>query len=389
VRVAYVTAYDPNDQAQWSGLGNAIMESLRSAGVEVTPIGPLANHLAWIWSVKVRYYRYARRKGYDFGREGLLAWDRALQISARLSKEHFDVVFSPGLPAVSRLRCRQPIVTWADATFASYVRHYEFDRTLASATLRAGNRGESIGLARSALAIYAADWAARSAVDDYGMDPAKVKVVPFGANFRAIPERGTALASIGRRSMGTCRLISIGVEWERKGMDRAVSLAALLNERGLPTELTVVGAHPPPGTKLPPFVHLTGFVSKKTAEGEARMTELLLGAHFHVLFSKAECFGVVFCEANAHAVPNLASDEGGIPTAVRSGYGGERFALSAPLTQVAEHVEHVFREPARYAELARRARDEYDERLNWGAAGRTVRGYLEEILATKRARASA
>jgi hypothetical protein len=56
---------------------------------------------------------------------------------------------------------------------------------------------------------------------------------------------------------------------------------------------------------VPEFVNVIGFIDKQTTDGERALTKLLLRSHFHVLFPSAEAFGVVFAEANAHAVPNL------------------------------------------------------------------------------------
>lgn len=167
-----------------------------------------------------------------------------------------------------------------------------------------------------------------------------------------------------------------GAEWERKGMSRAIELASLLNARGLPTELTIVGARPP-NDGLPAFGTAEGFIDKRQADGERRLSELLIRSHFHVLFSQAEAFGVVFAEANAHAVPNIASDVGGIPSAVVNGLGGQRFDPAAPLADVAAYVEGCMRERQRYLDLCRNARREYDERLNWRVSGHTVRALLK------------
>jgi glycosyltransferase involved in cell wall biosynthesis len=98
------------------------------------------------------------------------------------------------------------------------------------------------------------------------------------------------------------------------------------------------------------------------------------------LFSEAECFGVVFAEANAYAVTNIASDVGGIRSAIVDGRGGRCFSPSAPLDEIAEYVKAQILEPGQYQQLAYAARREYDERLNWQVAGATVRRYLEALV---------
>src|SRR5262249_6315867 len=157
----------------------------------------------------------------------------------------------------------------------------------------------------------------------------------------------------------------VGVEWERKGMERAVDLVAALNARDVPAELSIVGCLPPESLRLPSWVRIHGHIDKRTAAGEKRLGELLGASHFHVLFSRAECFGVAFCEANAWGVPNIASEVGGVPSAVVNGRGGWRFAPSTPVTDIADFVAQRFRDRAGYWHAARRARAEYERRLNW------------------------
>jgi glycosyltransferase involved in cell wall biosynthesis len=380
MRIAYITTYDANDRTPWSGLGHAILQSLRLQGFDVVPLGPMRNRLAWLGRQKGRFYYRLMGQSYEFEREALAAWDYALQIKRRLAREPFDIVFSPGAPEISRLRCRQPIVCWADATFASLINHYPSYQRLCRESVRSGHLTERSALQRCALTLFASEWAAQSAIADYGVESSKVKVAPFGANLNDPPSTAAALHSAAQRTMSGCRLISVGVDWERKGMPRAVALAALLNRRGIPTTLTIVGCRPPSGVVLPPFVRIVGFVSKHTVGGESLLARLFTEAHFHVLFSEAECFGVVFAEANAYAVPNIASDVGGIRSAIVDGRGGKCFSPSAPLDEIAEYVRAQMLEPGQYQQLAYAARREYDERLNWQVAGATVRRYLEALV---------
>ena len=126
---------------------------------------------------------------------------------------------------------------------------------------------EASALHRCRLAIYTSEWAAESAVRDYGVDAGRVAVVPFGANLETQVLLEEARAAIAKRPRDTCRLVFIGVEWQRKGGPLAVAIADALNRGGLKTELDIVG-HEPDGRKLPSFVNSLGFISKGTRAGQ-------------------------------------------------------------------------------------------------------------------------
>jgi hypothetical protein len=74
---------------------------------------------------------------------------------------------------------------------------------------------EAIG--RASLVLYASDWAAASAIEHYGADPDKVRVVPFGANLESEVEQGEAAEAINARSANPGKLLFLGIDWKRKG----------------------------------------------------------------------------------------------------------------------------------------------------------------------------
>jgi transposase InsO family protein len=77
MRIAYITTYDANDRRQWSGLGHAILQSLRLQGFDVVPLGPMRNGLAWLGRQKGRfYYRLPHGAICSMSRSGNV-WDNA------------------------------------------------------------------------------------------------------------------------------------------------------------------------------------------------------------------------------------------------------------------------------------------------------------------------
>jgi len=153
-----------------------------------------------------------------------------------------------------------PVALWTDATFAQMVGLYPEFQRLTTATIENGNRLERLALSRASVAIYASDWAAQSAIRDYGADPAKIRVIPFGAN---LPVARTDLeidSIIANRLGDLCRLLFVGVDWKRKGGDVALRVTKQLNDRGIRAELTIVGATPEIPEKMKDLVNVVGFV---------------------------------------------------------------------------------------------------------------------------------
>jgi glycosyltransferase involved in cell wall biosynthesis len=172
----------------------------------------------------------------------------------------------------------------------------------------------------------------------------------------------------------------LGVDWERKGGDIALQVAEQLNDLGLDTELTVVGCEPIVEGSLPKFVKSLGFISKSTIAGKERLDRLIAESHFLILPSRAECYGVVFCEANSFGVPCISRKVGGIPTIIKPNVNGNLFDLNANISEYCNYIYRLFTNYSDYKNLALSAFHEYESRLNWGVAGQKVKQFLTEII---------
>ena len=291
----------------------------------------------------------------------------ARSVEPLLRDSGVDAVFSVNSWLLAYLETELPTAFWTDATFASMLGFYDSFTHLAPTSLRYGQIVEREVLRRCSLAVYSSNWAARSAVNDHGADPAKILILPFGANLDPMPARDTVLTSIDKKlspaNRATCQLLCIGVDWRRKGIDLAVETVAELTRRGIPAHLRVVGVQPPKGTVLPPNVEITGFLDKNSPAGQARLQQYYRESHFFILPSRAEAFGVVLSESCAHGVPCLTTDLGGLPDVIHDGVNGHRFPLDAPAAAYADWLAGLWRDPEQYRRSAFATLDDYHQRL--------------------------
>jgi glycosyltransferase involved in cell wall biosynthesis len=380
VKAVYVTTFDSSDVRAWSGLGFYISRCLELAGITVERIGPLARRVHPLSRAR-QIEAKIQRRGYALNRDPHVIRAYSAEVERRLESMHYDCVFSLGTIPIAYLEQRRPLAFWADATFAALLDFYPDFRSLSKRAIRVGFDLDMRGLERASVAFYASEWAARSAVEDYGADPAKVEVIPFGANLPISYVRDDVVEIVRRRPTELCRLLFVSVDWTRKGGGRAAEVARLLNERGLPTELHVVGSFPDPTFDLPPWLRLHGFVDKSTEVGVAHMQRLFETSHFLVHPASAEAFGVVFCEAAGHGVISLASRVGGIPSALHEGVTGALFDVEAPAEEYANYIWRLMEDRRRYEKMALESFDEYKRNLNWEVQARRVRRRLAELIA--------
>jgi glycosyltransferase involved in cell wall biosynthesis len=384
MRIAYVTNFDARTlgvQDNWSGTGYYIAQALKHQSISLDYIGPLQDrsYLQFMGRLKSRYHKYSG-ENYIKYIEPLVLRDHARQISKKLTSGKADIIFSASSDSIAYLKCDHPIVFWADATFANLIDFYPAYSNLCKESLQNAHFIQSASLEKSRLAIYSSEWAAQSAIDYYHADPKKVKVIPFGANIESNINIEDIKDLIASRPTNKCKLLFLGVDWFRKGGDIALEVAKCLNNLGLNTELTVVGCQPIAEGTLPSFVKPLGFISKSTSSGKDRINQLIAESHFLILPSKAECYGVVFCEANSFGVPCISRRVGGIPTIVKDDMNGKLFDLDSDLNEYCEYIFNVFTNYTQYEKLALSAFNEYQTRLNWQVASQKVRDLLMEIV---------
>ena len=124
-----------------------------------------------------------------------------------------------------------------------------------------------------------------------------------------------------------------------------------------------------------------GFLSKATESGRAYLTGLFRRAHFLILPTRVECFGIVLSEASAFGVPSLATDLAGTSSAVTDGRNGKLFRVEQGAEDFARYVQGLLASEERYRALALSSYEEHASRLNWSTAGRRVRELLHEACA--------
>ncbi len=381
MKFAYLTTYDAKDCHNWSGTATHMARAFQRQGVDVHFVGNLGGTSHGLRLAKEFVYSRILGQRYLPERSPLHLKSCARIASRRLLRLDPDIVFSPGSLPVACLDTRVPVVFWTDATFAGMVDYYPTYTGLCRETVRNGNRMEQAALDRCALAVYSSEWAAKTALKRYRVAPEKVRVVPFGANLECSPSTAEVEEALRERPRATCRLLLIGVNETRKGTDIALQVAAELNARGLPAQLTLVGARP--AGILPDYVHSTGYIDKGTPRGHAELVRLLARAHFLLGPSRADCTPIAFCEANAFGVPCLARDTGGVGSLIRNGVNGYLFGAAARAAAYADCIESLMRDNGRYRELARSAHECYRSRLNWDTAVCEVLRHIRELPTTR------
>ena len=304
----------------------------------------------------------------------------ASRVKRQLLNHRCDLIFAP--VASWELTCVDPdlpTIYLSDTTARLHIDHYhEYEPPRTDCELEQLSRQESVAISKSTRLIYPSNWAAESAVSDYRADRRRIDIIPFGANVDAVPHRNEIPPGPAVRDHATCRLIFTASNWHRKGGDIAVDTLAELRRMGRDAELTLVGCSP---TAVPSARGVTAvpYLSKNSPRQHARLNHLYLRSHFIIVPSRADCSPTVIGEANAFGVPAVCTNVGGIADVVSNGRNGYMLPADASGADFAARIAAVFGDQPHYERLARTARAEYDNRLNWMHWGDAVCRVMKHV----------
>jgi glycosyltransferase involved in cell wall biosynthesis len=333
---------------------------------------PRMLRVARAWS-RVKYCASGRRSLASHSR--LLTNSFAARFHARERACESSAVFAVACSTTIRgLDTSSRIVYSSDATARLMLNYYPAFKGLSQSSIREIEACEQASIDRSDLLIYPTEWAAQSAIQDYGADSSKVCVIPYGANLLEEP----VVDGVDRPiNSGQLRLLFVGVDWRIKGGDIALRCLRQIRASGIDCSLTICGCVPPTPT-VPDGVTVIPFLDKNIKTDRDRLDKIYRESDFFLLPTRCECFGIVFCEASAYGLPSIATNTGGVPGVVRDNINGRLVSSEDDGVKFAEEIISLHSNQEKYKELRVTSRQLFEESLNWDMwADRTIAAMLK------------
>jgi glycosyltransferase involved in cell wall biosynthesis len=295
----------------------------------------------------------------------------------RLGNKPYDVIIAPdSMAVIAFLKTEIPIIIPLDVTFSLQRDYYPAYSNLAKWSIQQGEEVERLAFTKARALLFSSDWAARSARKDYSIDPKKVFVSYFGANFDTAPSKESVE---NKRKSDECRLLFVGIGWERKGGDIAFETLLELDKLDIKASLTICGSTPP-SYMTHKRMTVIPFLDKNDPQQDKQLEDMYRQTDFLILPTRADCAPNVLKEANAYGVPCITTDTGGVADIVKDGVNGYTLPLSARGAEYARIIAEIYEDDQRYTRLAQTSREEFDTRLSWDVWGASVHEVLEGVL---------
>tara|TARA_A100000171_G_C2139299_1_gene153342 strand:+ start:6860 stop:8056 length:1197 start_codon:yes stop_codon:yes gene_type:complete len=374
LKVGIITALDPDDKRSWSGIYYRMSEALKNEFSLVTHLGPVK--LSKINSIQMRlqlllfkFWHLIRfqKKGKSM-QNHIRSKFYGQYFDKRLMDSNVDIIFAPTASIeIAHLKSNIPICYFSDTSFSQIWDYYDSLSNLSLKERKMGNEIEQAAMSKSKTQVFPSHWALDFAKSHYHAKNAFV--AKMGANINSDPEIKTK-ESVKDRSIN---MLFVGVDWKRKGGDIALETLDKLIHKGYDVKLTVCGCIPP--TEHPQMVVIP-FLDKNKKEDMLAFQKLFEQADLYFMPTRAECYGIVFCEANAYGLPVISTDTGGVSSIVENGVNGFLLSQEAKSDQYCEVIERLITEDGLLAKMSETALIKYKAELNWSSWGKEMRKIL-------------
>ena len=370
--ILLLTPGNPFDHKSWSGTLNSITKTIQNIGHKVLWHGEIPR-ASFLLRIKFLIYYLFNGKKYR--------WKHSIEHSKRVGKiitdrikdVDYDIILVIAASTESAfVHINVPIIYISDATFDSMVNYESSFSNISAKSIDEGNFLEKTIIERSNYILYPSDWSINSAIKYYGVSEKKIIKAKFGPNLPKLPELNDM-----NYKHNILKLLFIAVKWDAKGGPIAIETLKELNERGINTELTVVGCRPKEikckGLNIIPFL------DKSKIQDLQMLWNVYNTSHFFILPTRNEAVGIVFSESAAFGLPCVASNTGGISDYIEDSITGHLLELTANGKDYADAIEKIWKNKEKYKSMRIASRNKYEKELNWNEWGNKFQFVIDKI----------
>jgi len=359
LRILYASfRYDPLNRDAGSGVDFNIHDEFIRQGMQVQVVGPIKDRPSRFESIYRKVHRLFSKK---LTAKFSLAYLRecAFELDKTASEMQPDLIFSHNLIPLVFSKTKIPIIYKSDAILKNM--HDQWPTYSRFELLRMLN-WEKRALQKSKVIITASHWAVQSLVEYYRIPEKRIMLLPIPSS---LPDEAVPLR-IKEKIIdnGEIHVLSVAKNFHLKGVDIAIKVIEILEQKGYNVKLRVVGQTGVNSKNI----EYVGFMQKSDPEQLTKYADQYKWAHILLHPARYEAAGIVCGEAAAFGVPTITNSVGGLATTVKEGISGVVLPAGSPPEEYARVIEHYINHPDEYKNLCKTTRDRYEKELNWPTA---------------------
>ena len=344
------------------------------SGHDVRVIGPFIDEPYLIERAIRRFYR--KQKYYKYIKYN---WTSTIRSSNALNKVEIDwkpdIIFSMTPSPFFFYAGSTPCVFRTDTTFlgmnnqgANFLRHGAFMLSMMVWQ-------ERIAFSKCEKIITHSDWSEEIIKKKYNIPENKISVFP---NPTAISLEDTKkiTSNYNKKEFKPLRLLLVGREYERKGVDIAIDIVRVINNNGIKAILDIVGIN---GDNKK-YYKFHGHFQKDDKNQLNKYLNFFHRAHLLIHPARFDASPIVTSEAAAFSTPTITNNSGGIATSVKHGVSGIVLARESKPISYAESITSLIKNSKKYKKLCESTLNRYKKELNWNIADKSLNNILNDAM---------
>lgn len=366
MNIAFLSSLNPTDIHSWSGILYFMFNTLQCT-----------HHVDWIGGKQ--YTEVYKFHILNYGQDAPFKPERYSLLFGKLLSDlfrytNYDIIICRDYFFLANLITDIPVIYIGDTTFRLFncymkIKDIEF--------IQLADEIERRAIQKATHLVYSSKWAMNSAINDYCANPEKISVIEFGANIINDPEHHIPCKG------NICNLLYIGMEWTRKGGEKAINIYRFLKEQKFPCSLTMIGDFPEEVYEYND-IFFYPHIDKSTLEGRKLFDRILSQSNYLIAPTSFECFGIMYCEASAYGIPILTNDVCGVDQSVIQGVNGFLFSLDTSVEKWADIIINNYGDEKQYVTMCKKVKKEFRARLNWKVWGQRMNSLISNMCAIEK-----
>lgn len=370
-KIVIITPTNPLDKHGHSGVVYSITNELRKK-YEIVWLKPRISIIGLLCNlIPILFIYLLKALGYTISHHPAISKMYAYYLNNKLKKMDYDYIFGFESIYLCFLKTKKPIFYRSDAVIHSMFDYYIYN--VPRWIQNYSDKVEHEALKKCTYMFVPSQWVIDEIKRWYSdININKIKLIHSGANMPFItskPETKTTPYPI--------KLLFIGSNPKRKGIDVAYETVKLLNEKyGIKSQLTVIGNNIDNYLNLP-YINYLGVINKNIPEQARLFEDTIKSSNWFIFPTKAECAGIVTCEVSAYGLPAIGYNTGGVSSYIQNGING----YCLPITSTAEdYAKKIAETPLdSYLKFSFNARMLYEKYYNWEVWGKKVIDLIDNI----------